>query len=366
MEHTNRVAATATPVPDDEGFGPEGPARLLEAGKTLMKAGTPFVTAITVQKARDLDKIVKAIDREAEYAGDAFYYGWTDKKGNRIEGPSIGLANSLAREWTNCAVTVDFQETAETFIITPRFIDIEKGFQMERVFRQRKNVVQGNFDPDRKLDMALQIGQSKGIRNVVVNAVPRWLVDRAIEKAKAAVVKGLDPNKIQEYADQVMSYFTSKGATPEQVIAKAGKPKAEWSMLDIASFKGDKKALENGEVSIGELFPSTEPKAPAGPIDAKTVIDGLDKAKAGESEALVSTDLDQSPSAEEQAEIKRREIWESKAFKCTKCPQYKFGTDSKEEMDVHGQKEHPAAPQKPADKKTNGGSKPAGGGLFGT
>ena len=104
----DRIAAHATPVNEDEGFTPEGPMKVLEAGKTLMKAGTPFVTAISVQKPRDLDKIVKAIDREAEYAGDSFYYGWTDKKGNRIEGPSIGLANSLAREWTNCAVTVDF------------------------------------------------------------------------------------------------------------------------------------------------------------------------------------------------------------------------------------------------------------------
>jgi len=88
---------------------------------------------------------------------------------------------------------------------------------------------------------------------------------------------------------------------------------------------------------------------------------------AGSEEPLVSTEVEQTPDADEQDEIKRREIWDSKTFKCTKCPATEFGTDSKEEWDIHLQKVHPQAPQqqKPADKKTNGGGKPAGGGLFG-
>lgn len=360
----SRIAATATPMPEDDSLVPEGPMKMLEAGKTLMKTGTPFVTAITVQKPRDLDKIVKAIDREAEYAGDSFYYGWTDKKGNRIEGPSIGLANSLAREWTNCAVTVDFQETDGTFILTPRFVDIEKGFQMERVFRQRKNVVQGNFDPDRKLDMALQIGQSKAIRNVVVNAVPRWLVDRAIEKAKAAVMKGLDPNKLQEYADQVMAYFTSKGAKEAQVIAKAGKPKAEWTMLDIAAFKGDKKALENGEVTISELFPATDPKAEIdGPLTGKTIADTIikDPPAGPDPVAARQKELEAAkggaPSPEEQERIRRREEFESYALVCSKCPPLTFGTNDADEMKKHQAEKHPngTPKDKPAAQDKKGG-----------
>lgn len=322
---------------------PEAPGDLLAQGKTLMKAGTPFVSAISVQKPRNLDSIVAAIDREAEYAGDSFYYGWTDKKGNRIEGPSIGLANSLAREWTNCGVTVDFQESDDVFIITPRFIDIEKGFQCERVFRQRKNVVQGNFDPDRKLDMALQIGQSKAIRNVVVNAVPRWLVERAMEKAKAAVLKGIDPNKLGEYKDQVVAYFKGRGVTAEQLVAKAGKPMAEWTTRDIADFKGDKKALENGEVSISELFPPVSPKAPEGPIKSTDLPPAGGTPPAAPATAPAAAAKPGAPSTAEQEEIRRRTEIESKAFICTKCN--KFGTDVKADMDAH-LKTH-QAPAKP-------------------
>lgn len=333
--------------------------KLVEAGKTLMKSGTPFVTAITVQKPRDLDKIVKAIDREAEYAGDSFYYGWTDKKGNRIEGPSIGLANSLAREWTNCAVTVDFQENLETFVLTPRFIDIEKGFQMERVFRQRKNVVQGNFDPDRKLDMALQIGQSKAIRNVVVNAVPRWLVERAMEKAKQAVIKGIDPKELGRLKAEIVSYFKGHGISEDQIVAKSKKAFAEWTTRDIAEFKGDIKAHQNGEVSIAELFPPTEPKKEVeGPLSGKTISDAILKESppAGEDPIVAKQrEMDKAkaqqqggPSAEEQDRIKKREEFDSYALVCTKCPPLTFGTSDAAEFQKHQ-----------AEKHGNGGTKPA-------
>lgn len=69
------------------------------------------------------------------------------------------------------------------------------------------------------------------------------------------------------------------------------------------------------------------------------------------------------PSAEEQAEIKRREEFESKALQCSKCPPYTFATDDANEMKKHMTEKHPA---KPAEQKANGGTKPAnGGGLFG-
>lgn len=366
----SKIAAAATPIPEHETL--DSAAELLASGKTLQKAGTPFVTAISVQKPRNLDKVVAAMDREAEYAGKTFWYSWRDKKGNLIEGPSIGLANSLAREWTNCGVTVDFQETADTFIITPRFIDIEKGFQCERVFRQHKGVVQGNFDPERKLDMALQIGQSKAIRNVVCNAVPKWLVARAIQKAKEAVVKGIDPAKLTELKKEVAAFFAERGITLEQLVAKAKKPMAEWTTLTIATFQADMHAVESGEVAVEEIFRPAEPdKDVRGPITGKALADALPKsgtetpAPAGD-DALAKRqkELDAAksgaPSPEEQERIRRKEEFESYAMVCAKCPPMTFGTNDANEMKQHMADKHPNGSQnKPAasDKK--------GGDLFG-
>lgn len=57
----------------------------------LMRPQTQFHTAVAVQRPRNLDKVVAAVLREAEFAGDAFSHSFPmgDKK---IEGPSIGLA----------------------------------------------------------------------------------------------------------------------------------------------------------------------------------------------------------------------------------------------------------------------------------
>ncbi len=39
----------------------------------LMRSQTQFHTAVAVQRPRNLDKVVAAVLREAEFAGDAFY-----------------------------------------------------------------------------------------------------------------------------------------------------------------------------------------------------------------------------------------------------------------------------------------------------
>lgn len=76
--------------------------------------------------------------------------------------------------------------------------------------------------------------------------------------------------------------------------------------------------------------------------------------------------LKSEPSTEEQEEIKRKEIFDSKPLQCSKCPPYTFATDDADEMKQHQADKHPAnGGSKPAEKKTNGGSKAAGGGLFG-
>ena len=60
------------------------------------RSQTPFHTAVVVQRPRNLDKIVAAVLREAEFAEDAFYYSFPID-GKKIEGPSIGLAMAVAR-----------------------------------------------------------------------------------------------------------------------------------------------------------------------------------------------------------------------------------------------------------------------------
>jgi hypothetical protein len=234
----------------------------------LMRSHTQFHTAMAVQRPRNLDKVVAAVLREAEFAGDAFYYSFP-MGGKKIEGPSIGLAMAVAREWSNCAVPVEYYETATEWVFTAHFVDLERGFTVSRVFRKKKG--KGAFkklEDDRAEDMTFQAAQSRAIRNVVLAGVPRWLTDQAKERAKDAVLKGISKEGLAVATDKALKFLAGYGISEERVLAVLGKPKHEWASEDIASLRGMASQLRDGQTTAERLFPAlagTEERPPAEP-----------------------------------------------------------------------------------------------------
>jgi hypothetical protein len=226
----------------------------------MLRSQTQFHTAVAVQRPRNLDKVVAAVLREAEFAGDAFYYSFP-MGGKKIEGPSIGLAMAVAREWSNCAVPVEYQETSTEWVFTAHFVDLERGFTVSRVYRKKKG--KGAFkklEDDRAEDMTFQAAQSRAIRNVVLAGVPRWLTDQAKERAKDAVLKGISKEGLAAATDKALKFLAGYGVTEAQVIAALGKAKHEWASEDIASLRGLASQLRDGQATAEQLFPPPEAK----------------------------------------------------------------------------------------------------------
>jgi len=227
----------------------------------LMRSQTQFHTAMAVQRPRNLDKVVAAVLREAEFAGDAFYYSFP-MGGKKIEGPSIGLAMAVAREWSNCAVPVEYYETPTEWVFNAHFVDLERGFTVSRVFRKKKGM--GAFkklEDDRAEDMTFQAAQSRAIRNVVLAGVPRWLTDQAKERAKEAVLKGISKEGLAAATEKALKFLAGYGITEARVLAVLGKPKYEWGSEDIASLRGMASQLKDGQATAEQLFPATEAQA---------------------------------------------------------------------------------------------------------
>jgi hypothetical protein len=236
----------------------------------LMRSQTQFHTAVAVQRPRNLDKVVAAVLREAEFAGDAFYYSFP-MGGKKIEGPSIGLAMAVAREWGNCAVPVEYYETAAEWVFNAHFVDLERGFTVSRVFRKKKG--KGAFkklEDDRAEDMTFQAAQSRAIRNVVLAGVPRWLTDQAKERAKDAVLKGISKEGLAAATEKALKFLAGYGITEERVMALLGKPKNEWASEDIATLRGLASQLKDGQATAEQLFPPLEAKEEPPPAAPKT------------------------------------------------------------------------------------------------
>lgn len=230
-------------------------------GGALQRVATAYTTAITVQKARNLRNVeMKALD-EAKLLGADAYYGWGSGE-DHIEGPSKGLAMSLVRCYGNCAVDMgEVQETADAWIFTARFVDIETGFTLTRQFRQSKKwKIHGKFDEARKEDIRFQIGQSKAVRNVVLNALPEWLTRRALDAAKGGVREKIEETiakyGISVVSDKALKKLDQLGAPPARVLAAMGRTvAAALTVEDLVLLHGNIALLETRADTVDALFP---------------------------------------------------------------------------------------------------------------
>ena len=232
---------------------------IINRGQALQQVRTPFTTAVTVQKPREIFDIKRRCEQEAALAGDSFYYAWTvkgEKGSSLIEGPSVDLAHAAVRNWGNCGVMVDVEERADNYIFTATFVDLETGFNLQRAFRQRKSQkMSKKMDDARQEDIVFQIGQSKAIRNVVVNALPSWLIDGMLEKSKENIVAKIEKKGIAQARQDTIAFFQKYGVGVERVEHKIQKKSTAWTVEDLALLYGAIKTLTEGVESPNELFP---------------------------------------------------------------------------------------------------------------
>lgn len=240
---------------------PESAMDIVAAGGALEQVKTQYLTAVRVQKPRDLDKIVSTLMAEADYAGDDWYYSWSvnNKATGRkemIEGASIGAAYAIMREWGNCAVDTEYEERGDNDIFTAKFIDVEKGVTQTRIFRQRKKAAVGKYDSSRYDDMQFQLAQSKAIRNVILAGVPRWLADACVAKAKNATVNMIEKLGLHAARQQCVDFFAPYDVDVDQIERLLQKKKDKWTTEDMAQLRGLAKNIKDGQVDPQEAFPS--------------------------------------------------------------------------------------------------------------
>lgn len=258
---------------------PEGGASIVEQGATLQQVRTQFCTAVKVQLPRPtLQEICSKCENEAFMSGDEFYYAWAAKNSDgttgRIEGPSVKMANAAVRLYGNCATDLaPVQETATSYIFTAYFVDLETGFTMARQFRQSKKwKVHGKFDDERKEDMRFQIGQSKALRNVILNALPAVLFKKMLAKAKEGVRKDIEES-INKYGrdkviEKMLAHFKTLGVSKENIENVMNKKIEALDLEDIVRLRGDIEAIHSGQELPETLFPESENK----PKDTKPAV----------------------------------------------------------------------------------------------
>ena len=248
---------------------------------------TLYNTAVKPAVARSLVSVQKRFLDEADLAGEDFYYGWGAGR-NKVEGASVDLAMALVRCWGNAVVEArPIQELPDSWIFPTAFVDLETGFTLVRNFRQSKNwTVHGKMDLFRKEDMIFAIGQSKSARNVVLQALPKSLVLRGIERAKLGVRTGIqsliDNKGLAAAAEACLKAFAKEGVTEAAILSRCGVVRREGLELEhLVSLKGDLGVIQRGQERAEILFPAPPDQASGSVADkVKAKADEVATAKA--------------------------------------------------------------------------------------
>ena len=250
-------------------------------GRALQRVQTDYVTAVAVQKPRDIDAVVRDLDREVQYAKEDFYYAWSQGDGE-IEGISYGGAMAIARAWGNCVVPPPLVRDLEdgAVEITASFVDLEQDFTCSRAFRHTPTPAPAKFankadQIERWANMQFQVAQSKAIRNVVRAGVPSWLVARVTGKAREAVQLDINKHGIEATVKQGVAALAKMLGVPVEmmeraVVGKWGAPLATASVQDVEDLKtafAAIKASDDRQMVGFEIFPAlaTMREASAGP-----------------------------------------------------------------------------------------------------
>lgn len=245
-----------------------------------------MVTAQRVVVPRNMPDIMNRVKTLSEMAGQEYYYSFPVKSKNKatgewetsaIEGPTIKLANDLAREYGNCGVETMIVDVGDSWVIYARFVDLERGFTMVRPFQQRKNQKSLKGDDARALDIALQIGVSKAIRNVIVNSLETFS-DYMFETAKEGLTKKIDKDP-QRWRDHILGALSKIKVEPKRVERQIGRSVSAWTVKDIARVVSELKAVHEGMTTAGEIWPDAGFAGPVADPDPK--IDESEQEKVG-------------------------------------------------------------------------------------
>ena len=244
-------------------------ASAASGGATMEQIKTAYHTAVRVQVPRDLKVATERMKAEMALAGSDAYYYWTVKQINKqtgkeervpITGPSIDGTMILVRNYGNCALEIGVQiEDPSHWLLCASFIDLECGFTLQRLYRQRKSERHGKYDSDRALDIAFQIGQSKALRNVVKAAMPVGFLRVGMESAHEAAASKYA--NLEHYKPLFVRKFKAMGVTQDQLELKLDKPFSEWNAMDLADLEALGRAIKDGETTLENEF--GEPQAAA-------------------------------------------------------------------------------------------------------
>lgn len=271
----------------------------VSAGHAIIAIENDTQKQIAMQHPRTekkiLDDALAELDMDDKVAQKAFYsipykdYENRDRDGQPkityVQGLSIQGAMALARRWGNCANGARItRETDERIELEGVFLDYETNLRTTRPFSVSRTYVDRQTKTARplnetRLNMAIQAGFSKAVRNAILASLPEYLKNQYFKKA-TDVATGKTPNDTRTPQERFKATFedikkglAEYGVTSADMVKILGKARVATDE-DLIKLRGTLNALIDGITTKDQLLGSPEKKqdGPKGQITMGQVL----------------------------------------------------------------------------------------------
>ena len=258
---------------------------MVETAKTRAAAEIQSAMVIAKRFPRDefaaFEKIMKACKRKtlAESASYSYRRG-----GQMVTGPSIRLAETMARAWGNieAGVTEVEQRDGESIMLAYAW-DLETNTRISRTFavkheRHTKEGVKDLTDPRDIYELTANQG-SRRLRACILQLMPADIV----EAAEAQCAKTLTEDQTESLADRVrkmVAWLGERNVDVARIEARLGHNLAAVTEQEFVTLRKVANAIKDGVTDPLAEFPPVGKEAPKGNAGTKAAL-GIGSAEGG-------------------------------------------------------------------------------------
>ena len=180
-----------------------------------------------------------------------------------VSGPSIRLAETLAKTWGNIDYgIIELEQKDGSSEMMAYAWDLETNTRVTKIFtvEHKRDTKKGSYKltDSRDIYEATANFGARRMRACILGLTPGDVVDMAVEECKKTMSNG-DTRPMQERISQMLSVFKSEfGVTKEQVEEYVGRPAGSYGNEEIILLQGVYKAIRDGQATIESYFPKKE------------------------------------------------------------------------------------------------------------
>lgn len=244
----------------------EGLQRLAIANNTVgveeQRAIAQVQAAMTIAKRfpRDPQEAFTRIQKTCQIgavAEDAEYS--FPRGGKTVRGPSIRLAEVIAGAWGNIDYGVVELSRGDTESVAMTYAwDLETNTRSFRQFvvPHRRDTSEGGKDLSSDRDIYEHIANqgSRRVRACLLQVIPGYVIDAAVEKSRETITKGLSKVPMAERAAHMITAFKEFGVTEAQLVKWLKHPVADMIEKEFIDLRSIYKTIKDGMGRVEDYF----------------------------------------------------------------------------------------------------------------